>query len=241
MAPSQSGKFEGSNPSHLLSQPGGRPVRFDRSEERPSQSRLRPYRFPACGTDTTRVEPDSREGESCGDEDWHWPECADGWLIPPDLDAGPPRQAEADRRRTITPGAAGDYPSSWVRKSDEENLLWLMNGERAAAGLPQLTVDLRLQDLARAKAWDIIDNGYFAHHSPTHGSPWDHLREAQVPFVYAGENLATAGNVWVVHRRLMQSPGHQANILNRIYIHVGNGVLDGRPSGVVVAQIFVGR
>ncbi|MFO8060318.1 MAG: CAP domain-containing protein, partial [Bacillota bacterium] len=60
-------------------------------------------------------------------------------------------------------------------------------------------------------------------------------------FVYAGENLAKAGSVYVCHYRLMESSGHRANILNSRFTHIGIGVLTGQPSGVVVTQLFVGR
>lgn len=66
----------------------------------------------------------------------------------------------------------------------------LVNQERAKAGLPALQVDLELVKLARMKGQDMIDKNYFAHQSPTYGSPFDMMRNAGVKFTYAGENLA---------------------------------------------------
>ena len=178
------------------------------------------------------------------------------WLSPPDTspppvdDPGvtdPPAQPAppADPPPADPPSSghyfSSDYPSSRVRASNEWEMLDLVNKERTDRGLNPLQVDPRLTDAARAKSWDIIDNNYFAHHSPTYGSPWDMLREAQIPFVRAGENLGKAGNVWVVHARLMNSSGHRSNILSPNFTHVGIGIMTGQPSGVVVTQIFVGR
>ncbi len=173
------------------------------------------------------------------------------WLSPPD-DAAPPVDADDGQQEEVSDPPPADppsdghyfsshYPSSRVRASDEWELLRLVNEERAERGLGSLQVDPRVTDAARAKVWDIIENNYFAHQSPTYGSPWDMLREAGIPFIYAGENLAKAGNIWVVHYRLMNSSGHRANILNPRFTHVGIGVMNGQYSGVVVAQIFVGR
>lgn len=159
---------------------------------------------------------------------------------PPEEDTRPPVEAPPVQDPT---GAyyASHYPQSRVRASDEVELLRMVNQERQAVGLAPLTLDQDLVHLARAKAWDIIDNNYFAHESPTYGSVWDMMRRANIPFVYAGENLARAGNVWVVHYRLMNSSGHRRNILRDRYTHVGIAVLRAEPSGVVAVQVFVGR
>ncbi len=173
------------------------------------------------------------------------------WLTPPAEPAPPP---DEDTQPPVDDPPAQDpvddsqaayysshYPQSRVRASDETELLRMVNEERESVGLKPLTLDQDLVHLARAKAWDIIDNNYFAHQSPTYGSVWDMMRRANIPFVYAGENLARAGNVWVVHYRLMNSSGHRQNILRDRYTHVGIAVLRAEPSGVMAVQVFVGR
>lgn len=172
------------------------------------------------------------------------------WLNPPAQPVPSPSPDE-ETRPPVPEDPTGDdrgdahyashYPQSRVRVSDEAELLRMVNEERASVGLHPLTLDQDLVHLARAKAWDIIDNNYFAHQSPTYGSVWDMMRRANIPFVYAGENLARAGNVWVVHYRLMNSSGHRQNILRDRYTHVGIAVLRAEPSGVVAVQVFVGR
>ena len=80
--------------------------------------------------------------------------------------------------------------------------------------------------------------GYFAHDTPEGLSPFDRMREANVRFTTAGENLALAPTIPVAHTGLMNSPGHRANILRREFGRVGIGVMDGGMRGLMVSQEF---
>jgi uncharacterized YkwD family protein len=117
----------------------------------------------------------------------------------------------------------------------------LVNQERAVIGLPALSVDPELTRLARMKSADMVLLNYFSHTSPTYGSPFDMMREAGVPFTYAGENLASASSLALAHDGLMQSSGHRANILRLEFTHIGIGVVEGGQFGLVFTQMFVGR
>ncbi|MGQ9532731.1 MAG: CAP domain-containing protein [Desulfotomaculales bacterium] len=123
---------------------------------------------------------------------------------------------------------------------DEARMLALVNQARAESGLAPLTADPDLVRLARLKARDMVERGYFGHQSPTYGSPFDMLRSAGISYRYAGENLAGAPDVETAHNNLMASPGHRANILNRNYTRVGIGVVEGGPYGKVFVQLFLG-
>jgi uncharacterized protein YkwD len=52
------------------------------------------------------------------------------------------------------------------------------------------------------------------------------MRQANVRFVTAGENLALAPSLQIAHTGLMNSPGHRANILHRDFGRVGIGIMD---------------
>lgn len=123
---------------------------------------------------------------------------------------------------------------------DEALMLQLVNKERLQAGLQPLSVDSRLVELARKKSKDMVDVGYFAHYSPTYGSPFDMMRAAGVNYRTAGENIAGAPTVETAHRALMNSPGHRANILNPAFTHIGIGIVDGGPYGKMFTQMFIG-
>lgn len=127
-----------------------------------------------------------------------------------------------------------------VLTAEEAQMFELLNQERVKMGLKKLEIHEGLVKLARMKSKDMIELGYFAHQSPTYGSPFDMIRNAGIAFSYAGENLAGAPTVSRAHTALMNSSGHRANILNPNFTHVGIGIVDGGPYGKMFTQLFIG-
>ncbi len=64
------------------------------------------------------------------------------------------------------------------------------------------------------------------------------IREANIRFSTAGENLALAPSMQIAHSGLMKSPGHRANILRPEFGRVGIGIMDGGIHGLMVTQDF---
>ncbi len=124
--------------------------------------------------------------------------------------------------------------------ADEQQMVDLVNQEREQAGLAPLTVNDELTEVARVKAQDMIDNQYFAHESPTYGSPFQMMDHFGVTYQTAGENLAGNQTVESAHTSLMNSQGHRENILSNNYSEVGIGVVDGGPYGKMFVQLFKG-
>ena len=120
----------------------------------------------------------------------------------------------------------------------EARMLELVNRERIAAGLRPLKPDPELTEVARRHSADMFARGYFAHATPEGRDPFDRMREANVHFLTAGENLALAPTVQVAHMGLMNSPGHRANILHPDFGRVGIGIMDGGIRGLMVTQDF---
>ncbi|HKG48131.1 MAG TPA: CvpA family protein [Pyrinomonadaceae bacterium] len=120
----------------------------------------------------------------------------------------------------------------------EKQMLDLVNQERQAAGLNLLEADPELTEVARRHSADMFARGYFAHDTPEGLTPFDRMREANVRFITAGENLALAPTIPVAHTGLMNSPGHRANILRPQFGRVGIGVMDGGMRGLMVSQEF---
>lgn len=120
----------------------------------------------------------------------------------------------------------------------EKQMLDLVNQERVAAGLNPLAPDPELTEVARRHSADMFARGYFAHDTPEGRTPFDRMREANVRFITAGENLALAPTIPVAHTGLMNSPGHRANILRSQFGRVGIGVMDGGMRGLMVSQEF---
>ena len=120
----------------------------------------------------------------------------------------------------------------------EQRMLELVNQERAAAGLRPLVADPELTEVARRHSADMFARGYFAHDTPEGRDPFDRMREANVSFLTAGENLALAPTLPVAHNGLMNSPGHRANILRPQFGRLGIGIMDGGMRGLMVSQEF---
>lgn len=121
----------------------------------------------------------------------------------------------------------------------EQRVVELVNKERAAYGLSELTADESLSSVARAKSQDMSDNGYFSHTSPTYGSPFDMMKSFGISYKTAGENIAMGYTTpEAVVEGWMNSEGHRANILNSSFTHIGVGYVS---SGNYWTQMFVGR
>jgi uncharacterized protein YkwD len=120
----------------------------------------------------------------------------------------------------------------------EKQMLDLVNKERVANGLNPLAPDPELTEVARRHSADMFVRGYFAHDTPEGLSPFDRMRQANVRFTTAGENLALAPTIPVAHNGLMNSPGHRANILRPEFGRLGIGVMDGGMRGLMVSQEF---
>ncbi|HUR98650.1 MAG TPA: CvpA family protein [Pyrinomonadaceae bacterium] len=120
----------------------------------------------------------------------------------------------------------------------ETQMLELVNRERVAAGLNALEPDPELTEVARRHSADMFARGYFAHNTPEGKDPFDRMRESEVKFRTAGENLALAPTLQIAHTGLMNSPGHRANILRPQFGRVGIGILDGGRRGLMVSQEF---
>ena len=125
--------------------------------------------------------------------------------------------------------------------AEEQQMINLVNQERTSRGLKPLTVDMTLVKTARMKSNDMIAKNYFAHQSPTYGSPFDLMKSQGVTYRTAGENLAGAGSVQSAHNNLMNSPGHRANILNPNFTHIGIGIVKGGPYKMMFTQHFIGK
>ena len=111
----------------------------------------------------------------------------------------------------------------------EEEVVSLVNQERARYGLAPLTIHRELCEGARMKSRDMQQNGYFSHTSPTYGTPFQMMKKLGISYRTAGENIAKGfSSPQAVVNAWMNSEGHRANILNGSYTEIGVGyVADG--------------
>jgi uncharacterized protein YkwD len=125
-----------------------------------------------------------------------------------------------------------------VRGDLEARMLEMVNAERARQGLKPLQPDPELAQVARAHSRDMLARGYFSHVAPEGKDAFNRMREANVRFLTAGENLALAPTLPAAHQGLMNSPGHRANVLRPQFGRLGVGVLDAGRYGLMVTQNF---
>lgn len=128
----------------------------------------------------------------------------------------------------IYPGQKINVPEQ-EGQAVEQEVIRLVNVERAKAGLPALKTDWELARVAEHKSLDMKNKGYFSHNSPTYGSPFDMIKAYGISYRSAGENIAQGQrSAQQVVTAWMNSSGHRANILNKNYTHIGVGyVADG--------------
>lgn len=120
-----------------------------------------------------------------------------------------------------------------------QQILTLVNNERAKEGLSPLTLSSEVSRVAQAKAEDMKNNNYFSHTSPTYGSPFDMLKKFGVSYRTAGENIAKGQKTpQAVVSAWMNSPGHRANIMNKNFTKLGVGYTGG--SSPYWVQMFIG-
>lgn len=106
----------------------------------------------------------------------------------------------------------------------ENQVVELVNNERAARGLRPYTSNWQLARVARFKSEDMYRNNYFSHQSPTYGSPFDMMRSFGIRFTAAGENIAMGQTTAQgVMNSWMNSAGHRANILSNDFTEIGVG------------------
>ena len=120
----------------------------------------------------------------------------------------------------------------------EAEVIRLVNDIRKQNGLSPLTANWELSRVARYKSQDMLDNRYFAHNSPTYGTPVEMMRAFGLSFRTAGENIAYGyATPQKVVDGWMNSSGHRANILNASYKQIGVGYV---AKGNYWTQMFMG-
>lgn len=107
--------------------------------------------------------------------------------------------------------------------AQQNEMLGYINAERAKANVPSLALEVKLSNGAYLKSKDMAVNNYFAHTSPTYGSPFDMMKSLGITYHAAGENIAMNVSVIGAQKAFMNSSGHRANILNSTFHKIGLG------------------
>lgn len=122
--------------------------------------------------------------------------------------------------RSMSPCVEVDEPSGPIRQA----MLEALNQYRQENGLPTLIYSRRLEAAADGHVRDLWERGFFAHINPEGKDPGARAVAAGFCHQYVGENLAAGQNtVENAMRAWKNSPGHNQNMLEPLYIYVGLG------------------
>ncbi len=140
----------------------------------------------------------------------------------------------------IYPGQKITIPDLGDVKSQESEVVRLVNNERTKRGLAPLAENWQLSRVARYKSQDMINKGYFGHTSPTYGSFSRMIDSFGIRYSAAGENIAYGQRTpREVMTDWMNSTGHRNNILSPLYTHIGVGLAKNKNGVCYWTQMFI--
>lgn len=140
----------------------------------------------------------------------------------------------------IYPGQKINIPAKSGMTYFEDEVIRLVNQERARYGLPAYTKNWQLSRVARYKSTDMANKNYFSHTSPTYGSPFNMMENFGIKFSAAGENIAMGQKTPAeVMNGWMNSTGHRNNILSRIFTQIGVGAAKNKNGTIYWTQQFI--
>ncbi len=115
-----------------------------------------------------------------------------------------------------------------------DEMLQLLNADRADAGVDPLTLNQPLMELATDHSRDMAARHYFDHTAPGDSDPFERFARKGIRYVDAGENLGQAGGrplaqeISLINATMMDEPldgaSHHAVIVDPGLHHVGIGI-----------------
>lgn len=123
----------------------------------------------------------------------------------------------------------------------EKTLFELVNQERQKRGLHAVRFSADLSRLARSHSQDMASREELTHSSSDGKSYLERLIEADFHFIAIGENVAYSNTYQpeLIHKGLMDSPGHRENILTPGFDEVGISAFLRKGSGYYITQDFI--
>ncbi|WP_232246754.1 CAP domain-containing protein [Kitasatospora mediocidica] len=128
-------------------------------------------------------------------------------------------------RSVVGPGPVAGTPASGTAARFVQQIVTMVNAERAKAGCGALTVNAKLQAVAQEHSDDMAARNYYEHDTPEGVDPGTRMTNGGYQWSSWGENIyqspqdpTTAMTGW------MNSPEHRDNILNCAFQETGVGV-----------------
>ncbi|KKZ73539.1 hypothetical protein VO63_12285 [Streptomyces showdoensis] len=147
-------------------------------------------------------------------------------------------KAPAPTKTASTPARDGRQDSG--QKSNADQVIALVNAERAKVGCGALTANATLTKAAQGHSDDMAARDFFDHTNPDGDGPGERVTAAGYPWTTYGENIAMGqSSPEAVMEAWMNSPGHRANILNCDFKEIGIGIHNS--GGPYWTQVFGAR
>ncbi|GEK34174.1 CAP domain-containing protein [Kurthia sibirica] len=127
-------------------------------------------------------------------------------------------------------------------EQQQQDILKIVNNERAKTGAQPLILDDTLSKTAIIRSSDMIKYKYFSHTSPNTGAFYTLVQQMDYAYWGLGENIAAGAGSGAAYMNMwMNSTGHRNNILNPNYNRIGIGVVKNTAGGFyssVATQVF---
>jgi uncharacterized protein YkwD len=138
-------------------------------------------------------------------------------------------------------GHEDDTPLEQNAEQVERALVQMIARERREHGLQALVIDTRLENVAKMHSDDMVAHRFIAHTSRTTGEAPDRVAAAGLNATVVLENIGRGYSASEIHRGLMESPGHRANVLHPEARELGIGVTaenEGERLAFVATEVF---
>lgn len=121
----------------------------------------------------------------------------------------------------------------------EEQLVDLINAERAKQGLGTLSINSVLAQVAEAHSQDMIDRNFFDHTNPDGLLPGNRVTNAGYTWSNVGETIGAGyTSPQAMLNGWLNSPGHRAILLGANYTEIGIGYVPGGAYGHYWTAVF---
>lgn len=122
--------------------------------------------------------------------------------------------------------------------ADAQAMLDNLNTFRQEHHLRPLIDDPQLDHVAQVRGENMLVQRYIGHVSPDGKTPYDSMKTMGISYSWAGENLALDENEPAAFTALVQSPDHEANMLESHYGHIGIAAIRTENTGTLFIQEF---
>lgn len=140
------------------------------------------------------------------------------------LSATAPAAVKSKAPATTAPATKASASPSSAASSAQNEVVDLVNSERAKAGCSPLKVNAKLTEAAQAHSEDMAEHSDMSHTGSDGSSPDDRIEKAGYSWSTYGENVAYGySSAKSVMEGWMNSSGHKANILNCDFKEIGVG------------------